>query len=415
MNAGLSPEGTTERAIETFFRGHFAIRNCRVGQARLGRATAHRPHLRQWWAGARSAVLSHPTCHVRKTLGRSRYIVAAALVALIAATTVRAADDTIVTIEKKTVKGEIKSMSRNEVTLVKVGGGEVTFKTPEIELIRFANDPVQFNAIRNQINNGGFENALKAMDKLKEGDIDRAEAKQEIQYMRALCHARLALGGGFDVLTAGKEMRAFVKDYPDNYHVLPAHEILGDLLVAAQKYKDATEYYKALADSPFDEYKMRAGVATGRALLAEKKFAEAQQAFDVALELSAKAKGAMAEAQQQAAMLGKAACLAETGNPDEGIKLIEGAIAKLPPEEGDLHARAYVTMGNCYRKKTDSAKPALLAFLHVDVLYFSNPQAHAEALWNLAKLWNDIGKPERAVQAAQLLKDRYPSSPWAKL
>ena len=42
-------------------------------------------------------------------------------------------------------------------------------------------------------------------------------------------------------------------------------------------------------------------------------------------------------------------------------------------------------------------------------------QAHAEALWNLAKLWNDIGKAERAVQATQLLKDRYPSSPWAKL
>jgi tetratricopeptide (TPR) repeat protein len=340
---------------------------------------------------------------------------AAVFVALAAHAPARAADDSLLTVEKKTIKGEIKSMSRNEVTLEKVGGGEVTFKVPEIELIRYAGEPIQFNAIRNQINNGGFQNALNAMDKLKEGDIDRAEAKQEMQYLRALCHARLALGGGFDVLTAGKEMRAFVKDNPDNYHVLPAHEILGDLLVAAQKYKDATEFYKALADSPFDEYKMRSGVATGRALLAEKKFAEAQQAFDVALELSAKATGPMAEAQQQAAMLGKAACLAETGNPDEGIKLVEGAIAKLPPEEADLHARAYVTLGNCYRKKPDNAKPALLAFLHVDVLYFSNPQAHAEALWNLAKLWNDIGKAERAVQATQLLKDRYPSSPWAKL
>src|SRR5690348_11689455 len=105
----------------------------------------------------------------------------AALVALAAGASVRAADDTIVTIEKKTVKGEIKSMSRNEVTLEKVGGGEVTFKTPALELIRFAGEPIQFNAIRNQINNGGFQNALNAMDKLKEGDIHRAQAKQEIQ------------------------------------------------------------------------------------------------------------------------------------------------------------------------------------------------------------------------------------------
>ena len=71
-------------------------------------------------------------------LGRSRYIIAAALVALAMGTSLRAADDTLVTIDKKTVKGEIKSMSKNEVTLEKVGGGEVTFKTPEIELIRFA-------------------------------------------------------------------------------------------------------------------------------------------------------------------------------------------------------------------------------------------------------------------------------------
>ena len=33
-------------------------------------------------------------------------------------------------------------------------------------------------------------------------------------------------------------------------------------------------------------------------------------------------------------------------------------IAKLPPEEKDLHAQAYIALGNCYKKKPDGAKPA---------------------------------------------------------
>jgi TolA-binding protein len=49
------------------------------------------------------------------------------------------------------------------------------------------------------------------------------------------------------------------------------------------------------------------------------------------------------------------------------------------------------------------------------VLYFSNPQWHAEALWNLASLWQELKKIDRATQSSALLKERYPNSPWAKM
>ena len=120
-----------------------------------------------------------------------------------------------------------------------------------------------------------------------------------------------------------------------------------------------------------------------------------------------------AESQKLAAQLGKATCLAATGEPDAGIKLVQEVIDKAEPEDADLNARAYVTLGNCYRQKEGATKDALLAFLHVDLLYNRDREAHAEALWNLARLWNELGKPERALQATQLLKDHYGGTSWA--
>ena len=56
----------------------------------------------------------------------------------------------------------------------------------------------------------------------------------------------------------------------------------------------------------------------------------------------------------------------------------------------------------------------MLAFLHVDVLYFSVPEAHAEALANLVELWTELPNTERAVRARKILQEQYANSPWAK-
>ena len=55
-----------------------------------------------------------------------------------------------------------------------------------------------------------------------------------------------------------------------------------------------------------------------------------------------------------------------------------------------------------------------MAFLHVDLLYARYGDLHAEALANLATLWADVDKPERADQARALLREKYPSSVWAQ-
>ncbi|HUY89758.1 MAG TPA: tetratricopeptide repeat protein [Pirellulales bacterium] len=326
----------------------------------------------------------------------------------------RAADDTIRKTNGEQVKAPVQSVSKDGVTFEK-GSKQETLKPFEVAAIRFSDAPATMISIIAQVINGGYENALRSLGGIDPGTLERAESKQELQYLKAYCNGRLALGGSVDVNEAGKQLREFVKACPDSYHYYPANELLGDLAAAAGKYDAAATFYKVLADSPFDEYKTRAGVAIGRARLAEKKFPEALKEFETALSLAEKGSGPAADAAKQSALIGKAACLAETGKPEEGLKVIDEVLAKLSPEEVDLHAQAYVAQGNCYRKMPEHAKQALISFLHVDVLYFSNAQAHAEALWNLTALWIENGKQERAVQASELLKQRYPNSPWAKL
>lgn len=327
---------------------------------------------------------------------------------------VQAADDTVRKVGGEQIKGTVKSLSKDRVVVEK-GSKEEELKPFEVESIRFGDEPAKSVSIRTQISNGGYENALKVLDQIDPSTLERDETKQEMQYLKAYCNAQLALGGGIDLAVAGKQMLDFIRANPDSYHFYAANELLGDMLVAAGKYENAAPYYKALADSPFDEYKMRSGVALGRARVSEKKYPEALQEFDAALAAAEKASGASAETTKEAAKIGMAACLAQTGKPEEGLKLIDEVIAKLPAEEVDLHARAFVAQGNCYRKMPEHTKAALIAFLKVDKLYFSNAQAHAEALWNLAPLFFEDGKQDRANQASQLLKERYPNSPWAKL
>ena len=93
--------------------------------------------------------------------------------------------------------------------------------------------------------------------------------------------------------------------------------------------------------------------------------------------------------------------------------MVEGILAKADPENVELHARAYNTLGNAW-KKAGRDKEALLAFLHVDVLYFAVPEAHAEALANLSELWTKMHKTRRAARARNILDERYKNSRWAK-
>jgi tetratricopeptide (TPR) repeat protein len=343
----------------------------------------------------------------------TRHFVRASLVLLCCTIVPCAADDTIKLRPSGTLKGTISGMTATEVSIDMAAGKKKPVPVNEIEGITYDGEPPEVKLARSEIANGNFEAALKSLDKIDAAKVTRAEIKQDLQFYKALAHARLALEGSGDVRDAGREMLAFTKDHATNYHYLAAAENLGHLFAAADIPDQALAQYAAVERAPWPEYKLRAGVAKGRILVAQKKYPEALATFDAVLKLAGDAEGPAA-AEKLNAQLGRATCLAATGDADNAIQLVQEVIDKANPEDVDLNARAYVALGNCYRQKPGAVKEARDAYLHVDLLYAGNRDAHAEALANLARLWNELGKPERALQATQLLKDRYANSVWAK-
>lgn len=333
---------------------------------------------------------------------------------LLGARAAHAADDDTIRLKPNgNAVGTISKMSATEVSIDMAGGQKRTIPVNEIETIIYAGEPAEMRQVRSHIGNGNYENALNALEKIAQVKIPREEVQLDVAFYTAFCRSRIALSGGGDVAKAGGLMRQFVGKSANNYHHLQAAEILGDLFAAVGRFDLAYDQYAIVDKAPWPDYKMRAGVAKGRVLSAQKKYPEALAAFDAVIKLAGDGTGAAAQ-QKLAAELGKAICLANTDKVDDGIKLVNQVLEAASPEDNELNGRAYLALGNCYKLKPGAAKDARDAFLHVDLLYFQNREVHAEALHNLVRLFSEIGPQERSLQASQALKERYPGSVWAK-
>ncbi len=338
-----------------------------------------------------------------------RRVILAVAVCLVAGAAAQA--DAIKKIDGQ-VMGDVTETSAEEVT-VKLRGTATKIPVNEIDTIRYSDEPARLSNARTAIEAGRYEDAVTGLESINLDEIKSPFIKQDVQFYTALAKARIALAGADPdaIVEAGRLMAGFVKDHPNSYHYLQACEIVGDMLVAAGKYTPSQDYYGRVANAPWPDYKMRAGVALGRALLAEGKTDEALKYFENVL--ATEASGESAAGQRLAATLGKARCQAEAGQSDEAIKLVEEVIDKGNPEQADLYAQAYNAQGLAYRKAGRN-QDALLAYLHVDVLYFTSAKEHIEALENLIELWEEVQQPERADEATQILQERYHRSPRSK-
>jgi len=339
-----------------------------------------------------------------------RCLVLAVCVCLAAGTAGRAIE-MVKTAKNETFTGRIVSVTR---FAVEVDKNSVVTSIPvnEIVSVQYDNEPSLLKTVaRSHLTAGRYNDALEALAKLNPAELGRPEITQEVEYFTALCKAKLAMGGSGTLEEARDALSTFVHGNINSYHFFEGCEMLGNLHTALGQYEKAETYYGQLSKSPWPDYQMRGGVAIGRAQLAQGKTAEALQAFDSVLAMTAS--GDMAQSQRLAARLGKASCAAAGGQTDQAIAMVEKIIAEADPENVELHARAYNTLGGALRKAGETKK-ALLAFLHVDVLYFAVPEAHAEALANLVELWNETNKTERAVRARKILQEQYQNSPWAK-
>lgn len=331
------------------------------------------------------------------------------------ATAARAEDTVMKLTGKDHARGKITAMSASEVTVERSSGPE-TVKLVDIDFIRFDDEPATLNSARSNIAEGRYENALKYLDKIAEKMPERAELQGEVLYLRGLAAARLAMERGDNdaIRDAGAAVLAFVEKNATHYRALPAAELLGDLYVAAGAFGKAKDAYSSLAKSEFPDFRMRGALAAGRAAVEQEKYDEAVAEFDKVVALAGASQDKIAVARKYAALLGKARCLARANQVDAALALVNEVLPALPPENKDLHAEAYLTLGACHRSQPAGRKNAIWAYLHVDLAYYSNPQAHAEALYYLSELWKQDGKPDRSDLAREMLTERYASSTWAR-
>jgi tetratricopeptide (TPR) repeat protein len=156
---------------------------------------------------------------------------------------------------------------------------------------------------------------------------------------------------------------------------------------------------------------VRAAAAKAAVLLTQGKAAEALSAYDAAIALAGDDK--TNQSQRRSAEVGKARCLSLQGKHDVAIEMTKQIINDANPEEKELLSRAYTVLGATYRAMGNKDQDALIQFLTVDLVYNTLPETHAEALFNLAELWDKGSSSERAREARQSLKSAYPGSPWA--
>lgn len=307
--------------------------------------------------------------------------------------------------------GEIKSTTPLEITIDKGSAGTIKIPVNTVRSVVLDDEPPELTQARLNAKNGGYATALERLEKIDRPRLKRELVRKDVEFYLAYSAAQQALGGKGEITDAGRKLNEFVRRNPDSFHKLEAVETMGDLLMASDKYPAAQRQYAELAKAPWPDYKMRAGVLLGRTLQAQGKHTDAIEQFDVVL--ASPEEGAAAQEQKLSASLAKAVSLAETKQIDQAVGMIEQMIVDADPEQKELQARAYNALGDSY-ERAGRTKDALLAYLHVDVLYSTVPEAHAEALFHLATLWDAVGQTERGRQARQTLQEQYRDSRWAK-
>jgi tetratricopeptide (TPR) repeat protein len=307
--------------------------------------------------------------------------------------------------------GEITATTPLEISLDKGTAGKIQIPLNQVRSVVLDDEPPELTQARLNAKNGGYATAIERLNQIDRARLKRELVREDVEFYLAYSAAQQALGGKGEVTDAGRKLNEFVRRHPQSFHYLEAVETMGDLLMANDKFAAAQRQYAELAKAPWPDYKLRAGVLLGRTFQAQGKHPEAIEEFDRVL--ASPEEGVAAKEQKLSATLAKAVSLAEVNQLDQAVQLIEQMIVDTDPEQKELQARAYNALGDSYQR-AGRTKDALLAFLQVDVLYSTVPEAHAEALSHLATLWGAVGQAERGRQARETLNEQYRESRWAK-
>lgn len=306
--------------------------------------------------------------------------------------------------------GAIKERTKEKV-VIEVRGNNQNFPTNEIQRIVFDGEPSQLSRGKDSIVQGQFDQAEEELKKVDTGSLKTDDMKEEYLFYRSYLAGAQALRGKGDPNAATKNLRAWAQKYPNSHNFYATSEMLGNLAMAVGAPDQASRFYGAYAAAPFPDYKLRGSYLQGRALMAQKQNAEAKSKFDSVAQ--AKVSDPALLKVQKLALVASIKCDAAEGKADAAIQSLEKMVDEGDSTDAELFAELYNTLGSIYQSQNNHYE-AVLSYLKTDLLYSTQPEAHAEALYNLSQLWPKVGDPQQATESKAKLTKMYPTSPWVK-
>jgi len=218
---------------------------------------------------------------------------------------------------------------------------------------------------RDDIYSGQWENSLEALKRINPKAIPADLVRHDLEYYVAYCKESWPLTGGGDKAAAEATLRELVRQDPRLSLLSEAAELLGVSPWPWRTTKNALRYYSAIGRAPWRSTK--SGQPSGARVLAAQGKYEKRRPVTMApcfvLDTP--------EATQQKSILrfGKAICLAETGKHEKESGSSRIRSPKTIRRTKICRTR-YNALGRCHLR-AKQPKEAILAYLHVDQLFFS--------------------------------------------
>ncbi len=319
------------------------------------------------------------------------------------------AQDRVYPKQGTTASGKITNITPAEVTIA-VRGNEQKFAVDDLRKISFDNEPNGLDRTRELVALDQYDQALEEVKKISAAGIDNPLIVQDIEFYRWYCEGQLGLAGKGDKNAAIAGLYALAGKNRNTHHLYDLSEMLGELSLAIGQPDRATNFFSMLLKSPSAETKAKGVYRLGEVELAQDKPAEAKVRFQ---QLAAAPSNTPDMIRiKNFAEVGLALCENRLGNSQAALASLNAMVQRYDSTDQALFAKLNNARGACYTALNEPEK-ALLSYLQTDLLFFTEPEAHAEALYHLHRLWPTAGDPARAADAQARLVNQYASSPWA--
>jgi tetratricopeptide (TPR) repeat protein len=311
------------------------------------------------------------------------------------------------------LRGDVIDVSRTEVVLKgRTNKREYRVPANEIARIRWDGEKAQLMQVRLEERNGRYDKAIAGYEAAL-SDATTENMRTDLEFLIARTSADKALAEEAKFDDAINRLEKFRTAHSNSFRYYEALRLLARLYMEKHEAEKASSTLKLMSEAPWNDYKMEADLLQAETALDQNQVDAALKSLDNVIRVAPKTLSELARHYE--ALLTKASCLEKQAKFQEASEVLTSILDEAAEDDLKTLAKTCLKLGECYQA-AGRTKEAILAYLRVDILFPKEKAAHAEALYQLSRLFAQDGKPDKAADAAARLQQTYPHSPWtAKL